>query len=129
MERGCWWVNDPGEWDARDVAGECVVTGLEPASLPSLVLLDEEWALAEKCIKCMAAVEGASVETQVSLRLTQRLHGFVSSHLTLAMAHERHACETRPAPGEVVVRRRFLGESLSWLATWRLSRSLRANDF
>jgi hypothetical protein len=48
-------------------------------------------ALAEKCIRCIAAVEGVSVETQLSFRLTQRLHGFVSSHLTLATAHDRHA--------------------------------------
>lgn len=97
--------------------------------LSLLVLPVEEWALAEKCIKCIAAVEGASVETQGSFRLTHRLHGLVSSHLTLAMAHERQACETRPPPGEVVVRRRFLGESLSWLATWRRRRSLRAKVF
>jgi hypothetical protein len=78
----------------------------------------------------MAAAEPASVEanSHVRFRFRQRLQGLTSSHLTRAVAQCRQACDTRPAPGEDVVRRRFLVASLSfsWLAACRLRRSARA---
>ena len=52
-------------------------------------------------------LETVPAYTQVSSRLTQRLHGLLSSHFTLAKAQGRQAEETRPAVAEEALMRRL----------------------
>lgn len=76
MGRACEY--GAGEAEPVEAVEECVVAGLSPSLPVGLMplLAETECELADKCIRCIAAVEGASDETHVSLRLTQRLQGF-----------------------------------------------------
>lgn len=66
-----------------------------------------ECACADRCSKCIAAADPASVlaYSQFKLRLRHLVHGLTSSHLTRALAQAWQAWATRPAPGDELMRR------------------------
>ena len=80
----------------------------------------------DSCNGCSCA-ELAGGQAQLPHSTKRRTCGFISSHLTLALAQAWQAWATRPAPGEELTRRRFVPSSSWWLVRWRLRRSAREN--